>query len=140
MSKLIYTMFIRNTRSSFHWWRQSNLVKHRKVSRYYETDCSQNFLSLFVFLWKIKILKNFHIQDRVLFICLKKSLKETSSYLYNKFQPQWIEGRTNYQVRHMLGLTCQLIALILLENSAKGLRVVKHIKALIFKGFWDALE
>ena len=40
----------------------------------------------------------------------------------------------------MLGLTCQLIALVLLENSAKGLRVIKNVKALIFKGFWDALE
>ena len=110
------------------------------MPKYYETDCPQNFLSLFVFLLKIKFVKNFHIQDRVLFICLKKSLKEGSSYFYNKFQLQWTEGKSHYKVRHMLGLTCQLIALVLLENSAKGLRVIKNVKALIFKGFWDALE
>ena len=33
-----------------------------------------------------------------------------------------------------------MIALILVENSAKGLRVIKHVKALKFKEIWDALE
>ena len=33
-------MFIANNRASFHLWRKENLVKHQKVSKYYENDCS----------------------------------------------------------------------------------------------------
>ena len=33
-------MFISNNRPSFHLWWKKNLVKHRNISRYYETDCS----------------------------------------------------------------------------------------------------
>ena len=40
MRQLVYTMFISNTRLSFHVWRKENLVKHQKVSKYYATDCS----------------------------------------------------------------------------------------------------
>ena len=40
MKQLVYTMFIGNNRPSFHLWWKENLVKHWKVSKYYETDCS----------------------------------------------------------------------------------------------------
>ena len=32
-------MFISNNRPSFHLWGKENLVKHQKVSKYYENDC-----------------------------------------------------------------------------------------------------
>ena len=32
-------MFISNNRTSFHLWGKKNLVKHREVSKYNETDC-----------------------------------------------------------------------------------------------------
>ena len=32
-------MFISNKRTSVHLWRKENLVKHQKVSKYYENDC-----------------------------------------------------------------------------------------------------
>ena len=32
-------MFISNNRTSFYLWVKENLVKHRKVSKYYEIDC-----------------------------------------------------------------------------------------------------
>ena len=35
-------MFISNDRASFHLWRKENLAKHRKVSKYYEIDCSHS--------------------------------------------------------------------------------------------------
>ena len=38
--QLVYAMFISNNRPSFHLWWKENLVKHRKVWKYYETDCS----------------------------------------------------------------------------------------------------
>ena len=40
MRQLVYTMFISNNRASFHLWWKKNLVKHKKVSEYYENDCS----------------------------------------------------------------------------------------------------
>ena len=40
MRQLVCTMFLSNNCPSFHLWREENLVKHRKVSKYYETDCS----------------------------------------------------------------------------------------------------
>ena len=44
MRQLVYTMFISNnhfisSNPSFHLWWMENLVKHQKVSKYYETDC-----------------------------------------------------------------------------------------------------
>ena len=33
-------MFITNNRASFHLWWKENLVKHQKVSKYYNHDCS----------------------------------------------------------------------------------------------------
>ena len=39
MRQLVYTMFISNNRPSLHLWLKENLVKHRKVWKYYETDC-----------------------------------------------------------------------------------------------------
>ena len=40
MRQLVYTMFISNNRPSFYLWWKENLAKHRKVSKYCETDCS----------------------------------------------------------------------------------------------------
>ena len=33
-------MYISNNHASLHFWCKENLVKHQKVSKYYETDCS----------------------------------------------------------------------------------------------------
>ena len=50
-----------NNRQSFHLWRMGNLVKHRKVSKYYETDCLQNFLLRYMFLIITNFVKDNHI-------------------------------------------------------------------------------
>ena len=39
MRQLVYTIFISNNHPSFHLRWKKNLVKHWKVSKYYETDC-----------------------------------------------------------------------------------------------------
>ena len=41
-------MFISNHRATFHLWRKEHLLRHQKVLNYYENDCLQNFLLLFV--------------------------------------------------------------------------------------------
>ena len=66
-------MFIGNNRTSFHLRLQENLVKYQKVSSYYENDCLQNFLLLFMSLLIAPIVKNSHIWARIYFIFLKKT-------------------------------------------------------------------
>ena len=49
-------MFVSNNRISFHLWRKENLIKHRKVSKYYKTNCSYQisaYTNSFHFLNKI---------------------------------------------------------------------------------------
>ena len=76
MNQLIYTMFISNNRASFHLRCQENLVKHPRLSKYYENDCLQNFLLHFMSLVTALIAKNSHIQARICFIFLKNALKQ----------------------------------------------------------------
>ena len=52
-------------------------MKNRKVSKYYETDCVENFLLPFMFLLIAKLVKNSHILTRIFFIFLENVLKQT---------------------------------------------------------------
>ena len=140
MRQLVYTMLISNNRTSFHLWWKENLVKHWKVSKYYETDCLQNFLSLFMFLLTAKSVKKSHILARMFFIFLKKVLKQTWNSFSTKFQPQWKDWKSSYQARQILGLFCHLMALILGWNSVKGFRVTKNVKEINFEGAWGESE
>ena len=99
VAQLVYTMFISNNRASFHLWWKENLVKHQKVSKYYENDCLQNFLLLFMSLLTAKFVKNSHILARIYFISLKNALKQTCNFFDTKFGIQWKDGRSSYQVR-----------------------------------------
>ena len=40
MRQLVYAVYISNNHASLHFWCKKNLVKHLKVSKYYENDCS----------------------------------------------------------------------------------------------------
>ena len=71
VKQLAYTMFISNNRAPFHLWWKENLVKQKKVSKYYENDCLQIFLLLFMSLLTAKFVK----KARIYFILLKKRLK-----------------------------------------------------------------
>ena len=76
MRKLVYTMFISNNRPSFQLWLNENLVKHQKVSTYYENDYLESFLLLFMCLLTAKFVKNSHIWARIYFIFLNNALKQ----------------------------------------------------------------
>ena len=65
-----------NNRPSFHLWRRKNLVKHEKVSKYYENDCLQNLLSLFMSLLTAKFVRNSHIDARIYFFFLKNVVRK----------------------------------------------------------------
>ena len=53
--------FITSNYSSFHLWWKKNLLNYQKVSKYYEHDCLQNFILLFMSLLTVLIVKNAHI-------------------------------------------------------------------------------
>ena len=57
VTKLVYIMFTSNTCASFHLRWKENLVKHQRVWKYYENDCLQNFLLLFISLLTAPIVK-----------------------------------------------------------------------------------
>ena len=74
MRQLADTMFISNSRTSFHlWWRKS-FTKHQKVSKYYENDCrlirilkTQRWYSLYMFsIWNNLFLGKFGAGNEVL--------------------------------------------------------------------------
>ena len=53
------------------WWKE-NLLNHKKVSKYYEYDCLQNFILLFMSSLTSFIVKNSRILTGIYFIFLTK--------------------------------------------------------------------
>ena len=56
--QLVYTVFKSENRGSFHLRWKENLVKHKKVSKYYESYCLQNFHLIFISLLTPSVAKN----------------------------------------------------------------------------------
>ena len=135
MRQLVYTMFI-----MFHLWWKKNLAKGQKVSKYYENDGLQNFVPFFMYLLTAKFTKNSPIQARIYFIFLKNILKKPWNSFNAKFQPQWKDRKSCYQVRQILVLFRNLIALILVLKSVKDLRVTKISKEIKFEEVRGELE
>ena len=67
-------------------------------------------------------------------------IKETWNSFNTKTKLQWKDWESDYQVWNILGLFCNLIGLILDQNSVKGLRVIKDIKEIKFIEVWNELE
>ena len=103
---------ITNDYASFHLWWKENLRNHQKVSNYYEHDCLQNFLLLFMSLLTALIVRNSHTLDGIYFIFLKNALDQISKAFYSKFGPQWKDRESSYQVRQILAFLCKSVALI----------------------------
>ena len=61
MRQFVYTISISSNRTSFQLWLKENLVKHQRVSKYYENDFLQNFLLHFRSLLTAKFVQNSHI-------------------------------------------------------------------------------
>ena len=66
-----------------------------------------------MFLLTNKFVKNSHMLARIFFIFLKNVLKQTWMSFNTKFQRQWKDRKSSYQVKQILELFCNLIALIL---------------------------
>ena len=64
--------FFTNNQALFHLRRKENLRNCQKFSKYYEHDCLQDFLFLFISLINALIVKNSHILAGIYSIFLKK--------------------------------------------------------------------
>ena len=68
----IYTKFIINNHALLHLWWRENLLKHPKVSKYYDKDFILNLFVLFMSLLTAPFIKSTHILIGVYFIFVKK--------------------------------------------------------------------
>ena len=64
-------MFNTNNHDSLHLWRKKNLVKHKKVTKYYGQDCQKNFILHFISSLRAPISENSHFAAEIYFIFLK---------------------------------------------------------------------
>ena len=80
MRQLVYTLFISNNHPSFHLWWKENLVKHQKVSKYYETDCRV--------LSKIRASRARAVEEMVM-------RKLTKNYTYLKILVPYVKNETS---------------------------------------------
>ena len=140
MRQLVYTALISNNRPSFHLWWKENLVKLQQVSKYYEKDCLQIFLFLFMSLLPTKFVKNSHIWSKIYFIFLKNVLKQTRNSFNIKFQAQWKPCSSSYQLKQILAVFCDLIPLILDQSNVEVLGVTEIVKEIKFEGVLGKLK
>ena len=89
-------MFATDNHASLDGRLKENLVKHQRVSKYYENECLQNFLLLFSFV-RAAIVKNSHIWTGIYFFFRKNLLKQ-------------IYWKGSDIVRRILPLFCNLVA------------------------------
>ena len=92
-------MFATDNHASLDGRLKENLVKHQRVSKYYENECLQNFILLFCFV-RAPIVKNSHIWTGIYFFFRKNLLKQ-------------IYWKGSDIVRRNLPLFCNLVALSL---------------------------
>ena len=109
----IYIMFISNNRTSFHLSWKQNLIKHKKVSKYYKTGCSA-FLQIF---FSTNLLVRQILRTSVFLIsnCL------TFPYLFISLNKE-LPLKTSNKRTHISLLTNQFVFF----NWAKGVRLLNH--------------
>ena len=138
--ELVYTILITNNRPSFQLWWKENLGNLQQVSKYYEKDCLQIFLLLFMSLLPTKFVKNSHMWGKIYFIFLKNVLKQNRNSVNTKFQDQCKDCSTSYQLKQILALFCNLIPLILCQRCVEVLGVAEIVKEIKFEAVLDKLQ
>ena len=129
MRQLVYTMLISNNRASFHLWWRENLLKHRKVSKYYEKHCSlkskvdkQDMHKLETVLvdlsWLCEVVKKYCFNDFASWICYEK---ETLLMLVNLLKKLTTAKKIKKLKRKYLTITNTLLLIILINFLVKYL-------------------
>ena len=130
-------MIFNKNRVSFHLLWKENLVKHQKVSKYY--DHLQNFLLLFRSLLTAQIAKTVIFWVEFTLFFSKDVLDQTWTSF--KFRPQWKDRKSSYQVRPILTLFCNLFPLILGWKCVEDQEIIKIVKQIsIFQHFVASID
>ena len=66
-------MFFTNNYALFHLWLKESLVKHQRVSKYYDYDFLHNFVVVVVVVVVARIVKSSHIFAGIYFTFLKNA-------------------------------------------------------------------
>ena len=140
LRKLVYTILLSNNRLSFPLWGKENLIYDQQVWKYYENDCLQYFLLLFMSLLPTRFVKKSHIWRKIYCIFLKNVRKQTWNSFKTKFQDKCKAWKSSYQVKEILAVFCYLIPLILGQSSMESLRFTKIVKESRFERARGELE
>ena len=65
-------------------------------------------------------------------------MEEVRNSFNTKFRPEGKDQRSSYQLRPNLALPSNMVPLIQVK-TVKGLRIIKIVKQIKFKGTWDEL-
>ena len=93
---LVYPIFICKNPTSSHLKWKENFIKHQKVWCYWEVDCLQIILMVFMSLLRAKFVRNSHIWARTYFFFLKDSLKQISNSFNTKFWNHLKDPKSRY--------------------------------------------
>ena len=98
--------FITNNHALFRLWRKENLLNHPKLAKYYEHDCLQNVLLLFISLSTALIVKNSHFLAVIYFLFVEKRPRlNLKSFQYQNLvlvKRSNSQREISYQVRQIL--------------------------------------
>ena len=90
--QLVYTMYIIDNGASFYLWWKENLVKHQKVSKYYENDCSFCYIEIIRF--------HFLLTFSVCIVCICSYSRDVYVNMHSdNLRFHWIRFST--EIRHL---------------------------------------
>ena len=94
-----------------------------KVSKYYEHDCLENFILLFMSLLTALIVKGSHFLAGIYFIFFFFKVPDQTWKDFNtKFGPQWNGRQSKYEVRQVLKLVSAIFYQIFISHQMVALQ------------------
>ena len=123
MRQFIYTMFISNNRASFNLWWKENLLKHQKISKYYESGC-RNMCVLYS-----------SSQSNQIHIWETKTVLWITWYQFPPYSEEWRMVNTQYWQRTILikmllrrlGNICTSISVVRFPNQVEMSSVLSPV-------------
>ena len=128
--QIVYTIVRSNSRPTFYLWWKENLVKQRKVSRYFEHDWMENFLLSFMFLFTTNLVKSNHSLARIFFIFPKNIQNQTSNGFNTKLRRHWKDRKSIYQAREVSPFFATWLLSIYVKTVSKTVELTKLLKKL----------
>ena len=89
-------------------WSEKNLLKFQQVSKYFEPNCLQNFLLLFISLLTVLIVKNGHILAKVFFTILKKRPRPNVKGIQYQFWTSLKRSQKSLSIKTNFGAFLQI--------------------------------